>query len=75
MYTHNINVFTESLTDIKMIMSGALDYKDPVLMAQLTIMLATTTLGNPNVNSFLKDPNQQFDVIIGEYMFSDMYSV
>ncbi|XP_050556015.1 UDP-glucosyltransferase 2 [Spodoptera frugiperda] len=71
----NEEYFDESLTDIKMIMSGALDYKDPVLMAQLTIMLATTTLGNPNVHSFLKDPNQQFDVIIGEYMFSDMYSV
>ncbi|KAH9636331.1 hypothetical protein HF086_012596 [Spodoptera exigua] len=70
----NAQYFDESLTDIKLIMDGVLDYKDPVLMSQLTIMMASHTLGNPNVQKFLKNPNQQFDVIIGEYMFSDLYS-
>ncbi|CAH1636143.1 unnamed protein product [Spodoptera littoralis] len=67
--------FDENLTNIQMIMEGKLDFKDPILMTQLAIMMASSTLGNPNIQKFLKDPNQQFDVIIGEYMFSDMYSV
>ncbi|KAL4706382.1 hypothetical protein ACJJTC_018481 [Scirpophaga incertulas] len=33
------------------------------------------TFNNPNVQRLCKDPKQHFDVIIGEWMFNDLYSL
>nr|XP_021191136.2 UDP-glucosyltransferase 2 [Helicoverpa armigera]XP_021191137.2 UDP-glucosyltransferase 2 [Helicoverpa armigera]WRX06273.1 UGT40F2 [Helicoverpa armigera] len=70
----NMKLFDPNMLDVKKIMDGDKYMQDNALLFVLMNSIASSTLGNPNVQKMLKDPNTKFDVIIGEFMFSDLYS-
>lgn len=67
-----ITYFTDNAMDIKLVMSGLLNYEDPNMVFELTFGVGAMTLDNPNVQAMMR--NQKFDVVIAEYMFVDLYS-
>ncbi|XP_022815699.1 UDP-glucuronosyltransferase 2B15-like [Spodoptera litura] len=62
------------MLDFKQILAGTVDLHDIKFMFQLLSTIADMTLGNPNVQRMMRDPQEKFDVIILEYMFHDMFS-
>lgn len=66
--------FTGDMFNIKTVMDGDGSPSDTTMFAFLFQMLATETLQNENVQNLLADKNQQFDMVIAEWMFNEMYS-
>ena len=62
------------MIDVKQIMDGVIDLKDADFTFQSRMHIGELTLSNQNVQNLLKDRTNTFDVIIGEYMFTDLYS-
>lgn len=77
---HHVNissikeVFNEDTIHIKAIMDKQLNFKDRGFIFELMGNISSATVRNENVQRLLRDPKQQFDVVIAEWMFSEMYS-
>ncbi|KAH9636330.1 hypothetical protein HF086_012595 [Spodoptera exigua] len=72
--TDHHNFFNTDLLDITQILAGSMNFKDPNFVFSMMMNIAAMTLEHRNVQKLMKDPQQKFDVIIGEYMFADLYS-
>lgn len=77
-FTLFINVsfacFTEDTINLKDIMNGEVSLFDPKMLGYVFQMLATETLSNKNVQEFLADKSQHFDMVIAEWMLNELYS-
>ena len=62
------------MLDVKEILSGKMNLQDTEVMFGMMMHMGELTLSNQNVQNLLKDRSTKFDVIIGEYMFTDLYS-
>nr|ANI22002.1 UDP-glycosyltransferase 40F3 [Spodoptera exigua] len=72
--TDHHNFFNTDLLDITQILAGSMNFKDPNFVFSMMMNIAAMTLEHRDVQKLMKDPQQKFDVIIGEYMFADLYS-
>ncbi|XP_022815547.1 UDP-glucuronosyltransferase 2B15-like [Spodoptera litura] len=72
--TDHHSFFNPDVLDITQIMTGAVNFNDHDVVFAMMVHIATMTLGHENVQKLMRDPQQKFDVIIGEYMFADLYS-
>ncbi|XP_075984663.1 UDP-glycosyltransferase UGT5-like [Anticarsia gemmatalis] len=73
--SENKKLFNENSLDIKLIMDRVLDFHDTDFMSNLMIDMTVNTMENERIQKFLRDRTQKFDVVIGEWMFSDLYSI
>ncbi|CAB3233305.1 unnamed protein product [Arctia plantaginis] len=73
--SENSKLFNENTMNVKLIMDNVVDFQNSDLMTSLLVNIASHTLENSNVQQLIQDPNQKFDVVIGEWMFSELYSV
>lgn len=58
--------------NIKTMMTGKLSLSVDMVL-QLSHKVARTALKHPEVQTLLLDPTEQFDLVIAEWMFSDLY--
>ncbi|XP_068619572.1 UDP-glucosyltransferase 2-like [Battus philenor] len=54
-------------------MDNEIDFMGIVALAELLANLSKMTLENPNMQKILSDPNEHFDLIIGELMYDELY--
>ncbi|KAJ8711854.1 hypothetical protein PYW08_008808 [Mythimna loreyi] len=67
-------LYNDKMLNLKNIMSGAVNLKNNEVVFENLVNVAALTLENQNVQNLLKDRTYNFDVIIGEYMFTYLYS-
>ncbi|KAJ0172131.1 hypothetical protein K1T71_012104 [Dendrolimus kikuchii] len=60
--------------DLKTIMESKIGMNNPAIAVIFLTQIHRTTMENENVQKFIKDPKQQFDVILAEWMYSELYS-
>ncbi|KAG6462892.1 UDP-glycosyltransferase, partial [Manduca sexta] len=71
----NIELFPfESTLDIKKIIDGEVDFSDMGMMYSLMHDIANDAVMHPNIQKFMSDSNERFDVAIVEWLYSDVYS-
>ncbi|KOB70242.1 UDP-glucosyltransferase [Operophtera brumata] len=64
----------EDTMNIKAIMDKELNMKDYNFVQQLMVNISTSTIQDANVQRLLQDPKQNFDLVLGEWLFSEVYS-
>ncbi|XP_028025310.1 UDP-glucuronosyltransferase 2B1-like [Bombyx mandarina] len=71
----NKAAFNEDYIDIKALMTKEFNLKDKNVLFSLMNNISSSTILNENVQRLLRDQSrEQFDVIIAEWMFSDLYA-
>ncbi|XP_059051886.1 uncharacterized protein LOC131846569 [Achroia grisella] len=72
----NLNMVSRNLNlyNIQSILNKTSDIGSPLIMFNFMTELAFQTLVNPNVANLFHDTRQTFDVVIAEWMFSDIYA-
>ncbi|KAL0818834.1 hypothetical protein ABMA28_008154 [Loxostege sticticalis] len=71
--SENFKAVPTELLDIKTLLEKKFSLSMDV-MFQLMNNIHNTTFHNPNVQKFLRDANQQFDLVIAEWMHCELYS-
>lgn len=66
-------LISDNMMDIQSIMDGKLSMDHAVILFIMN-HIAGTTVEHENVQKVLGDPTQNFDLIIAEWMFSELYS-
>lgn len=56
-------------------MDKEIDFQNDNMLFDMMKAMVTHTMENPIIQKFIRDPNQKFDVVIGEWMFNEFYSV
>uniref|UniRef100_A0A2H1X1Y8 SFRICE_017750 n=1 Tax=Spodoptera frugiperda TaxID=7108 RepID=A0A2H1X1Y8_SPOFR len=64
----------EDQLDFQQILDQKATVVDSPFLFWVLSNVADMTLSNPNVQKLMKDPQQKFDVIIVEYIFTDVFS-
>ncbi|KAL0818830.1 hypothetical protein ABMA28_008150 [Loxostege sticticalis] len=69
----NIKVYpTESFVNIENIMNNALTLNDAFRHFAMVLTMVNHTITHEEVQRLMMDPNEQFDAVIAEWMFSDL---
>lgn len=55
-------------------MDKTLDFMDAKVVLNLMTEISEATVMNENVQKLLKDPNQQFDLVLAEWLFIETYA-
>ncbi|KAJ0172132.1 hypothetical protein K1T71_012105 [Dendrolimus kikuchii] len=71
----NKEFFNENTLDIKGVMNKQIDFTNRDFLFGMMYNLSMGTITNPNMQKLMRDPKQKFDVIVGEYMFSENYAL
>ncbi|XP_068619916.1 UDP-glucosyltransferase 2-like [Battus philenor] len=72
--SENYAAIPKNLLNLKAVMDNKIDLGDSVTFFNLMVELNRMTLENPNMQKILNDPNERFDLIIGEWMYNDLYA-
>ncbi|CAH2054206.1 unnamed protein product, partial [Iphiclides podalirius] len=72
--TENEKYFPFNKMDIKVILNKEVNVNDASLFLPSLANLHKETLKNKEVRKMLNDPGQKFDLVIAEWMFSELYS-
>ncbi|XP_063832465.1 UDP-glucosyltransferase 2-like [Ostrinia nubilalis] len=59
---------------IKQILDNELEPFNPFKVVELFMEFSRRTMQNPQVQEMLNDPKQTFDVVVAEWMFSEIYA-
>lgn len=59
---------------IKAILSGSVDNLDQSIFFFMMDKVAKMTLENENVQKLVNDRSEHFDMVIAEWMFSELYA-
>ena len=59
---------------MKDIMDKTGDVVSPSIIIYFVAEVAKKTIGNNDVKKLLNDPNEQFDVVIVEWIFNEMFA-
>ncbi|CAK1594081.1 unnamed protein product [Parnassius mnemosyne] len=77
---HEINVsetkryFNSDLVDIKSILNDEVNIKDPGHFLEAILNVSKATLENRDVAKMIYNPNFKFDLVIAEWMISEVYA-
>ena len=66
--------FAADIINIKKLMNKETNKDDMNLMFSIMINATVNNIENPNVQQLLNDPKETFEVVISEWMFSELYS-
>ncbi|XP_026332313.1 UDP-glucuronosyltransferase 2B1-like [Hyposmocoma kahamanoa] len=73
--TDNFQVFAQGdYFDIEKLLRKEVDLKDIHTLFKLMYTVSKSTLINKNIQKLLNDPKEEFDVVIAEWMFNEIYS-
>ncbi|KAH9636338.1 hypothetical protein HF086_012603 [Spodoptera exigua] len=65
--------FAQSL-DFKKMLTKEADFKDMFAMYEIMAVIANRSLTHENVQKFLMDPNEKFDLVIAEWLFAAIFN-
>ncbi|KAJ8711862.1 hypothetical protein PYW08_008816 [Mythimna loreyi] len=65
--------FSESL-DFKKVISNEVDLKDMYLMYKTMMIIANRSITHENIQNFLMDTNERFDLVVSEWLYHHMFS-
>lgn len=67
-------MFPDNLFNIDTITNAKFDFKNVQFLLYVTINFANGTIMHPNVQRLIHDTDEHFDVVIAEWLYSDLYS-
>lgn len=59
---------------IKAIMDKELNMKDYDFVQQMMVNISSSTVQDDSVQTLLKDPTKTFDLVLAEWLFSEIYA-
>ena len=65
---------TAKSLDFKKVIGKEVDLKDMHMMYKTMIVVANRSLTHENLQKFMMDPNEQFDLVVAEWLYHHMYS-
>ncbi|XP_075985046.1 UDP-glucosyltransferase 2-like [Anticarsia gemmatalis] len=67
----NVKAAPENLLNLDDIINKQMTFDSPLIVMYIMLDMMRMTIENPNVQNLLNDPKEQFDAVIGEWMFSE----
>ncbi|CAG5042806.1 unnamed protein product [Parnassius apollo] len=65
---------TDILFNIKTVLYNERNLKDFKFLLYVTTEFANGTINHPNVQRLIEDPREKFDVVIAEWLYSELYA-
>ncbi|RVE44215.1 hypothetical protein evm_011114 [Chilo suppressalis] len=69
----NLQLALENLLNIESLLKGEVDLGDTSMAMAMSDDIANHTLWNPAVQRLMMDPKEQFDVVVAEWLFTELY--
>ncbi|XP_047511764.1 UDP-glucosyltransferase 2-like isoform X6 [Pieris napi] len=70
----NRDIIKDDMISLDMIMNKKVDLQNVQFIVNMFVEIGKQTIANKNFQNVLKDKNQEFDVIIAEWMFTEIYA-
>ncbi|CAK1594079.1 unnamed protein product [Parnassius mnemosyne] len=65
---------TDKIFNIEIVLKNQLNLKDFKFLLYATSDFANGTINHPNVQRLIQDPSEHFDVVIAEWLYSELYA-
>lgn len=70
----SFNLVSEDILDLEKLILKEVDFYDMWAMHRVKHQIAKDAVLHENVQKFLLDTTNKFDVVIGEWLYTDLYS-
>lgn len=67
-------LFSAQSLDVTKMLAKEVDFKDMFGIYEVMVTIANRSLTHENVQKFMMDPNEKFDLVIAEWLYHHLYA-